>query len=68
MRLGSKIILGYVLPACLVIVLGVVNYQATERIEQQNALVVGIVMPNIQALQKIETGGLRIIAITSELI
>ncbi len=68
MKLAPKITLGYVLSAFLVIVVGVVNYQATERIEQQNQLVVGTVMPNIQALQEVETGGLRIIAITSELI
>lgn len=68
MKLGPKITLGYVLSALLVIVVGAVNYQATERIEQQNQLVVGTVIPNIKALQEIEASGLRIVGITSELI
>jgi len=68
MKLGPKITLGYVLSAFLVIIVAVINYQASERIEQQQETLVGTVMPNLQAIHEVEVRGLRIVAITSELI
>jgi len=68
MKLGPKITLGYALPAFLVIILGMVNYQANMRVEEQRETVVKTVMPNLQAIQEVEVRGGRIIAITNEMV
>jgi diguanylate cyclase (GGDEF)-like protein/PAS domain S-box-containing protein len=68
MKLGPKITLGYVVSAFLVVILGAINYESAERVEQQHEAVVKTVIPNLQALQKLEASGLRMVGITSELI
>lgn len=68
MKLAPKIVLGYVLSASLVIVVALASYQALESVKRQHETVVKAVMPNLEALQQIEASGLRILAITNELI
>ncbi len=68
MKLGPKLTLGYILSAFLVIIVGAVSYQAVLKVEQKHESIVSMIMPNLQALQEIEASGLRIMAITNEMI
>lgn len=68
MKLGPKLTFGYILSAILVIIVGAASYRAVLSVEQKHETIVATVQPNLQALQEIQTAGLRIMAITSELI
>ncbi len=68
MKLGPKLTLGYVISALLVIIVGVASYSAVLEVEEKRETIVLTVLPNLQSLQEIESAGLRIMAITSELV
>ncbi|MCK5639980.1 MAG: EAL domain-containing protein [Gammaproteobacteria bacterium] len=68
MKLAPKLTLGYVVSALLVIIVGAVSYRAVVEVEVKRERIVSTVLPNLQLLNEIETAGVRIMAISNELI
>lgn len=67
MKLAYKLTLGYLCSAILVVVVGAASYRAVVLVEQQQESISAGIQPIVKVQQQIEAAGLRILAVTGEL-